>query len=220
MNLVSESCLLPKANRARSIIIALALLGFTAIIKGQGTIVYVQPSQPINYGPVPLSSNLDLNNDGITDFVLSCDNPGAFLTPQGNNRVAVDGSFLVGALNQGDESGPSLNPVYHWTGGSPALGGQAVFDGQYFYTGNFSSTDAFIGLQFQAGGNNYFGWMEVTNYFNIAAGQVPGWAYETVPNTPILAGQVPEPSTVGLIVCGSGVALFRRRLFGKGQEQI
>ena len=199
-------------------ILTLGFLGLVESVSGQGTIVYVQPSLPINYGTFPISYNLDLNNDGITDFLMSCDIGGVYLTPQGNNLIAVDGSFLVGALNQGDEIGSSLNPVYHWTGGSPALGGQAVFDGQYFYSGNFSAKDAFIGLEFQAGGNNYFGWMEVTNYFNIAAGQVLGWAYETVSNTPILAGQVPEPSTVGLIVLGSCVALFRRRRFGRVQD--
>jgi hypothetical protein len=192
-----------------SVILTLGFLGLVESVRGQSTIVYVQPSQPINYGTYPLSYNLDLNNDGITDFVMSCDIGGVNLTPQDNNRVVVDGSFLVAALNQGEQISPSLNPVYQWTGSSVTLGAQAVFDGQYFYAGNFSSKDAFIGLEFQAGGNNYFGWMEVTNFFNIAAGQVLGWAYETVPNTPILAGQVPEASSVALFILGGAVVWFR-----------
>jgi len=201
--------------RVWGVILTLGFLGLVESVRGQGTIVYVQPSQPINYGPVPLSYDLDLNNDGTTDFVLSSDNPGAWLTPQGNNRVVVDGSFLVGALNQGEQISSSLNPVYQWYGGNATLGAQAIFDGQYFYAGNFSAKDAFIGLEFQAGGNNYFGWMEVTNDFNIAAGQVIGWAYETIPNTPILAGQVPEPSSVALFILGGAAMLCRssRRRF-------
>jgi hypothetical protein len=198
-------------------ILTLGFLGLVESVSGQGTIVYVQPSQPINYGTFPISYNLDLNNDGITDFVMLCDIGGVNLAPQGNNRVVVDGSFLVAALNQGEQVSSSLDPVYQWTGSSVTLGAQAVFDGQYFYAGNFSAKDAFIGLEFQAGGNNYFGWMEVTNYFNIAAGQVLGWAYETVPNTPILAGQVPEPSTVALIILGAGVVLLRGKR--KGQDK-
>jgi hypothetical protein len=198
-------------TRVCGLALTLGLFGVVEACNGQGTIVYVQPSQPINYGTFPQSFNLDLNNDGITDFVMSCGPSGVYLTPQGNDLVAVDGSFLVGALNQGDEIGSSLNPVYHWTGGSPAIGGQAVFDGQYFYSGNFSDKDAFIGLGFQAGGNNYFGWMEVTNYFNIAAGQVLGWAYETRPNTPILAGAVPEPSSVALVILGAALLSLRRK---------
>mgnify|MGYP001390974408 CR=1 FL=1 len=198
------------AVRVWGTILTLAVLGLVESVRGQGTIVYRQPSQPINYGTYPLSFNLDLNSDGITDFVMSCDIGGVDLTPQGNNRVTVDGSFLVAALNQGEEVAPSLNPVYQWYGGNATLGAQAVFDGQYFYLGNFSSRDAFIGLEFQAGGNTYYSWMEVTNYFNIAAGQVLGWAYEAVPNTPILAGQVPEPSIVALTVLGFGMLLLRR----------
>lgn len=84
---------------AQTIILAFGFLALVEPVNGQGTIVFVRPSQPINYGPVPLSYDLDLNNDGTTDFVLSCDNPGAFITPQGNNHVVVDGSFLVAALN-------------------------------------------------------------------------------------------------------------------------
>ena len=175
--------------------VSLALTLASSTASGQGTIVFVSPPQPINYGPVPLSYDLDLNNDGITDFVLSSDSPGAFLTPQGNNRAVVDGSFLIAALNQGEVISSSLSPVYQWHGGTAPLGGQAVFDGQYLYSGNFSARDAFIGLQFQYGGNNYFGWLEVTNYANIAAGQVLGWAYETRPDTPIMAGAVPRRLT-------------------------
>jgi hypothetical protein len=95
-----------------SVILTLGFLGLVESVRGQSMIVYVQPSQPINYGTYPLSYNLDLNNDGITDFVMSCDIGGVNLTPQGNNRVVVDGSFLVAALNQGEQISPSLNPVY------------------------------------------------------------------------------------------------------------
>jgi hypothetical protein len=127
-----------KALPAGVLVFALGFLALVQSVNGQGTIIYMQPSQPINYGTFPVSFNLDLNNDGITDFVMSCDIGGVDLTPQGNNRVAVDGSFLVAALNQGEQISPSLNPVYQWTGGSVTLGAQAVFDGQYFYVGNFS----------------------------------------------------------------------------------
>lgn len=197
------------AARVWGVILTLGCLALVESVSGQGTIVYMQPSQPINYGTFPQSFNLDFNNDGTTDLIMSCDIGGVILTPQGNNRVVVDGSFLVGALNQGEEIAPSLNPVYQWTSSSVSLGAQAVFDGQYFYLGNFSDKDAFIGLEFQAGGNNYFGWMEVYNYPNIAAGQVLGWAYETIPNAPILAGQVPEPSSVALLILGGAVVWFR-----------
>jgi hypothetical protein len=54
-------------------------------------------------------------------------------------------------------------------------------------------------LQFQITNETHYGWMEIYNYPNIAAGQVLAWAYESAPNTPIAAGAVPEPSAFVLI---------------------
>lgn len=108
-------------------------------------------------------------------------------------------------------SGSSLDPTFLWSGGTTVIGGQAVFDGQSFYSGNFSDTNAFIGLQFQFAGATHYGWMEIYNYPNIAAGQVLGWAYESSPNTPIEAGAVPEPSTWALLAIGGVVLLSHRK---------
>jgi hypothetical protein len=163
-------------------------------------IVYTPLQEPLNYGPVSLSYNLDLNNDGTTDYVLFCDAGGAYLTPQSVNAIIWDGTS-VAAINRGElisSSPSSLNPAYAWfdAGSGPyvALGAQAIFDGQPFYGGNFSGKDAFIGLQFQIAGSTHYGWIEVNNYQDVAAGQVLGWAYETTPDMPIFAGEAPEPS--------------------------
>ena len=97
---------------------------------------------------------------------------------------------------------------------APVLGGQAVFDGMYFYSGNFSGRDAYVGLSFQSSGATHYGWMELNNNVGIAAGQVMGWAYETRANTPIISGVVPEPSSFALFGIG-GLALLwmqRRRI--------
>jgi hypothetical protein len=159
-------------------------------------IIYVVPQDTIVYGPVTLSNKLDLNGDGITDFILSSDISGAWLTSQSGNFLITGPGGLV-PVSPGSiisSNGSSLDPIYQWSGGTATLGGQAVFDGEYFYSGNFSDTNAFIGLQFQFGGQTHYGWMEIYNYPNVASGQVLGWAYESDPNTPIEAGAVPEPS--------------------------
>jgi hypothetical protein len=91
-----------------------------------------------------------------------------------------------------------------------------VFDYSSFFqtvTAPDFGSNSYMGFRTDSG--NY-GWLEVTwtsatNQFQILSG-----AYESVPNTPILAGQiVPEPSTValggvGALVCG-GAALRRWR---------
>ena len=195
---------------ALGVSLALVLVPLPSKISAQG-IVYIVPQQPIGYGPVPLSNSLDFNNDGIIDYVLSSDISGAHLTSQDGNFLITGPGGLVPVTSGSVISslGSSLDPVFQWAGGAATIGGQAVFDGEYFYAGNFSDTDAFIGLQFQFGGETHYGWMEIYNYPDVAAGQVLGWAYETSPNTPILAGQVPEPSILALIVVGWAAFSFQ-----------
>lgn len=71
---------------------------------------------------------------------------------------------------------------------------------------------AFIGLEFPIGGVNHFGWVRVT--IDNAAGSfvINDWAYNTVAGEPIRAGQIPEPTALGLLAAGAaGVAAMRRR---------
>jgi PEP-CTERM motif len=209
-----------------------ALMLLAAPPKGwtQSTIVFVTPSVPIYYGPVGdgTQRNLDLNGDGITDLTLFFDIGGADLIPSGSNSVIVIPEVTdvgvnpwVAPLNPGDTvsaTPSSLDPVLQWynpqihTGGNPAVGAQAVFDGQLVYEGYWSGRDAFVGLRFEVGGGLHYGWMEIRNDPNIASGQVLGWAYETRLDTPILAGAVPEPSTWALLSAGGILFwLLRRR---------
>jgi hypothetical protein len=215
--------------RAKPVTIAWVRGGFLALIlgavcpaaTGQGTIVFQTPGQPIYYGPVEGSHNLDLNGDGITDYVLFFGISRAGFTPPGINSVGVDGADLVVPLNRGDlvSANPSsLDPAYVWydpqvDGSSAFLGGQNIFDGQYFYSGNWSGVDGFVGLRFQYEGTMHYGWMEIANSENVASGQVLGWAYETRPDTPIFAGQVPEPGTFSLLlIFGAAFWLVRKHL--------
>jgi hypothetical protein len=60
------------------------------------------------------------------------------------------------------------------------------------------------------------GWVgvRITNEAD-ATGEVVGWAYQTIPGVPILAGAIPEPSTILAALFGSatiaGCFLGRRR---------
>lgn len=73
-------------------------------------------------------------------------------------------------------------------------------------------TGAFIGLTFPIGASNHFGWVRVS--IDNAAGTfvVNDWAYNTVAGEGIRAGQVPEPTSLGMLAAGAaGVAAMRRR---------
>jgi hypothetical protein len=103
---------------------------------------------------------------------------------------------------------------------------------QYFYSlsyhpsrdrqgGGFPNGDGFIGLQFQINGQDHFGWVgfQIRQTYYLG---VWGYAYETVPNKPIVTGQTytPEPgsgSLVALALGSLGLGLWRRRKAGTSE---
>jgi hypothetical protein len=79
----------------------------------------------------------------------------------------------------------------------------------------------YVGFLFGPAGDVHYGWasVDVTLVSNDSSVSyevgVVGYAYNTVPNQPILAGQtsaVPEPGTLGLLALGSlGLGFWRRK---------
>ena len=213
----------PNAMRVWGLILTLGFSALAESIKGQGTIVYVTPQPAPYYSafyPGTLDFTLDIDRDGTTDFILRSNDPGwsinnTVLIPQGGNSIVSMGSYLAN-MNNGDEIGSSLDPVYQWSQGKPPLSLVALLlDPQPVEEGNFAYQESgYIGFDVVKNGMNYYGWISVSSP---GQGGLPGdaaiygelvnWAYQTSPNTPILVGQVPEPSTVALIVVGAGVAV-------------
>ncbi|MEO0529615.1 MAG: PEP-CTERM sorting domain-containing protein [Planctomycetota bacterium] len=77
----------------------------------------------------------------------------------------------------------------------------------------FDNVDgAFIGLEFPINATSHFGWVRVS--IDNAAGTfvINDWAYNATPGEGLLAGQIPEPGTLGLLAAGAaGVAAMRKR---------
>lgn len=217
------------AVRVCGLILTLGLIGVVGSANGQGTIAYFTPQPPPYYSlgyPGTLDYNIDINGDGTTDFILRSNDPrwsfnNSVLIPQNGNSLVSMGSYLAN-MHSGDVVSSSLDPAYQWSSGQPPLS-QLVFliPGGPVELGNFAYQESgYIGFDVVRNGMNYYGWIEVSSP---GQGGLPGdaamygelvsWAYQTSPNTPIQAGQVPEPSPVVLIALGSVVVwLLRRRL--------
>lgn len=185
-----------------------------------GSIVYTPANQTI---PNQSSYALDVNHDGINDFVLG-------VTGDHSNTSTLFNSMLVRpGLGNGVEASlfrsnavlakalpPGVNiPSGHLAGhyrGAPML--EITYNpGGRGRRGNWlDKGDLYLGLAFQIDGQTHYGWARLSVYFK---GGFPtqinalltGYAYETVANTPIVAGQTEEsagPRAAMLRNSGSG----------------
>ena len=185
-------------------------------------IVYGTPQPPAYYAaPFIYSYSLDVNGDGVTDFLLNSQGDSAVIAPMGNNSIIAipepppDLGSLIPALPSGFTIGSSLDPIFQWYHSNTDQFGAAAIGSQQ----DIGSISYFLGLTAYAGfdlyyaGADHYGWMRIANLDGVVSGQILDWAYETDPNTPILAGQVPEPSTWVLLTTGAGLMLYRRKIF-------
>lgn len=212
---------------------ALALLALllTVEAKAQGTIVYVHlpPTEPEVFpydanglrllGGSPMSYNLVFN--GQLAFTLRSGNQFDILPSSLSGVLALHpgpsdlGGFVI-PLQYGQQIGPDALG-YEWVNDTQiapdaASGFMACRDiGCIGYFTGLES--AYAGLQFQQGGETYYGWVRVgAPVVGINGGWIYDYAYETRPNMPILAGAgVPEPSTLWLLAAGAAALLFRKR---------
>ena len=184
--------------------------------------------------------NLDLNHDGTIDFFLSNDyrnqsGTGAAMrvnAPRGNGfAVSAPPGFAL-ALRKGAningrrsfDSGFGVMAVV-----STSTGGNVRSRGNWLH-----ATNRYLGLKFSLGGKTHYGWARLTvrgtsdpaHFFAI----LTGYAYETIPNKPIIAGKTKgpeengheepdatfraptgEPASLGLLAMGApGLSIWRR----------
>jgi hypothetical protein len=231
-NLLSESLndwLSSYAAAASAAGVSLLALSQSADAK----IVYTPAHITIGYGGVQ-SYNLDLNCDGATDFVMStvssCDIGGCFFDlgafpekQRSGDGIEFKGSSdSAAALYRGAAISHKQNfntccfvglaAVYYSTNGHRSVKGHWV-----------NVRNRYLGLKFQIKGKTHFGWARLT--VNVQGkhitAKLTGYAYETIPNKPIIAGNtkgtedtsigeqpksrndVPRPGTLGELAAGS-----------------
>ncbi len=186
----------------------------------EAKIVYTPAHQHV---PFKRTLSLDLNHDGIVDFKIGrrfIVTGGTSLTHLGidgrnHNRVAgytettsVFSSFyqFTTAFHDGKQIGPP----------NPFSGGWMVnlwrprrhCQGPWW----FNVKDRYLGLQFQIRGSTHYGWARLSTWCNPdgkkgtgARALLTGYAYETVPNKPIVAGKTKGPDVITLAPGSLGV---------------
>lgn len=129
-------------------------------------------------------------------------------------QVLID-PFVLGGNASDLAFGALIDPsTTNWGSGGKLVNYDTVtgaHDADWSLTGD----TGYLGFYFGAPGSPQAGWAQIatTDGPGGASFEVLDYAYETTPNTPINAGQVPEPSALPLLILGGAglVALRRRR---------
>jgi hypothetical protein len=178
---------------------------------------------------------LDLNHDGIADFKI--DNHSFFtdtivatlsaVPAQANNAVVgrqlqIGSPYYAYALARG----AAIGPKQPFAGGWMAWSDGANRGGRWVNT-----RSRYLGLKFRVKGKIHYGWarLNVTVGNSRISATLTGYAYETIPNQPIIAGATkgteegpdtaltmptPDPATLGALALGApGLSIWRREKF-------
>ena len=189
---------------------------------------------------------LDLNHDGKNDFTFHQ----TFIT---TTSVGEDHSLILSVLptRQNNEiwgsvrrasallAGVQIGPKHRFIMSKKSMAVDYYADG----TGGSGTCaglwnnvkDRYLGLKFTVDGTTHFGWARLnvtctTKYgFHQVTGLLTGYAYETIPNKPIITGKTeglddddqpapaslktrtPEPAMLGILALGApGLSIWRR----------
>jgi hypothetical protein len=214
---LSES--LHKRLNAYAVAASAAGVGVLALaMPAEGKIIYTPAHQRI---APDTKYELDLNHDGVADFSFSntiktcsgrssCGFDTFMVIPL--SRDAVEGYAAV--LRRGAQIGPSakfesasqLMLKMERTCNHTTMGGSSCNEG--IIGGKWASVhDGYLGLKFFTHGKVHFGWAR----FNVGWGKygihpvLTGYAYETIPNKPIIAGKThgEDDGTLGKLAQGA-----------------
>ena len=198
-----------RSNQSRPLNFARKLAAYSAAAGGMtaladsavaGAIRYSPPGGPLlfeTHGDHTLPEfPIDLDGDGVIDFELR-----SYLSfaltggPMNLPLHEVSTSLLAAVVPAGETIGPDPR-----------------FTHEYAHLGNFVGTRGFVGLRFDIpGGSPHYGFLDVA--IDASGNQLTlfGGAYESLADTPIVAG-VPEPGSLGLLALGAaGLAAWRLR---------
>src|ERR1700722_704636 len=148
---------------------------------------------------------IDLNNDGVADITLSAHFQVYSFYRTVLSVIPGAGNAVVGVaagaadLPWGERIGPkeTFDPAGQLMASRARCGSSYCVAGPWADPGN---RPGYLGVKFLIHGETHYGWVRLT------AGRLPatltGYAYETIPDKPIIAGKVSGPVSVGAVNVG------------------
>jgi hypothetical protein len=200
----------------------------------QAEIVYTPTHQTVSAGG---SVILDLDNDGITDFIINsnrgacstgpdCESQRLTVIPMQRNRVLVTygGMAFAQRLPAHDKIGAPDN--FRNLFGYAKMDHCKATRTSYYVSGSWpGANQQYLGLEFSIRGKIHYGWARLSVSVNgrqcNAIAVLTGYAYETEPNRPIVTGKTSgedeaaaaerPQGTLGALALGSAGAVAWRR---------
>ncbi len=177
--------------------------------------IYTWAHESLNsLNPTPSTIyELDLDQNSVIDLIFVSDWTGCTVVPQNESKLTLREGH-VAALAEDVEIGTNAPQDCTWLStasflnysdaATPSAAGNIL--GEYF------ATNAFFGVQFFNGEAIHYAWVRVYNSDDYwPGGWLMDYAYESTPDTGISTFQIPEPSTIGLVILGLVAFLIRRK---------
>jgi len=200
-------------HRLNSYALAASAAGVGALalaVSAEAKIIYTPAHKVIGKGQ---TFKLDLNHDGMVDFglyIYTCTtlvcttyrkeffiygHDNATYNVIGITGSTADGAGIAAALRKGSKI-PGKSSVFE----DAVLAGKSSSR----YLGNWlpNVKNRYLGLTFYVNGKKHYGWARVSvrtrqHPFTVT-GVLSGYAYETIPNKPIIAGKTKGPDVITL----------------------
>jgi hypothetical protein len=196
------------------IVIGFLLAGF-AVHPGRADIIVNWLDTPIDLSTEfsPVYYPLDLNSDGVVDYTFAASITSVgFFREEDNQYLIVPspppniGGFVAPVQGGYEIGSASGNSELDWFGNDDfAMLGVWVSTGTGGY---FPGQRAYVGVELGIDGATHYGWIDIYVSDLGPGALIYGWGYESTPGMPIIAGAVPEPSTIVLMLTGSLALLF------------
>jgi hypothetical protein len=214
----------------------LKMYALAASAAGVGMLAWAQPAEGrIVYTPTHQvikpngHYNLDLNNDGIIDFLIqnkfSCGQTasclgrayaGAASSSRRNSVVALMVATEIRDLALQKGARIRANRIFY--GGGTMAGAALSRQGTLSSWGAWANvTNRYLGLKFRFNHELHFGWARLNVKIDSKTAKITsvltGYAYETIPNKPIIAGQThgENDATLGRLAQGAAVVSRQKK---------
>ncbi len=165
----------------------------------------------IGLGPGLSSTYLDLNDDGIDNFVFINNESTLSLGPISNSAAIADPTWQLGKtryrpLEETMLIGMELDSPYEWNQSEDMIlsymmhipTGEVIGGGPWH-----TVTNGLLGISFEIDGNTHYGWMRMSD-ISFSTFRVHDWAYETQPHVGIVAHVTRDLSFVSIAQASDG----------------